>query len=297
MRVRIATRGSQLARWQAERVATLIRSADPSADVSLVVVETSGDRRTDVPIWEIGGQGVFVKEVQAAVLERRADAAVHSAKDLPSLQAPGLVIAAVPERGDPRDALVGSTLDDLPAGATVATGSVRRRAQLAWLRPDLTFTGLRGNIATRLGKVPPGGAVVVAAAALGRLGLSARAAEVLDVSVMLPQVGQGSLAVECRDGDEDLRRMLSAIEHGPSRAALECERGFLARLGGGCDLPVGAYARCDGDEVVVEGMLASADGRVMLRSSRTGRVAAPGDLGSALAGELLASGGADLLAG
>lgn len=297
MRVRIATRGSELARWQAERVASLIRSADPSADVSLVVVETSGDRRTDVPIWEIGGQGVFVKEVQAAVLDGRADAAVHSAKDLPSLQAPGLVIAAVPERGDPRDALVGSALADLRAGAVIATGSVRRRAQLAWLRPDLTFTSLRGNIATRLAKVPPGGAVVVAAAALERLGLSDRASEVLDDSVMLPQVGQGSLAVECREGDAGLRRLLSSIEHGRSRAALDCERGFLARLGGGCDLPVGAYARCDGDEVVVEGMLASADGRVMLRSSRAGAAGSAGDLGAALAGELLSSGGEDLLAG
>ena len=310
MQVRIATRGSELARWQAGEVARLIRAAAPAADVSLVVVETSGDRRLDVPIWEIGGQGVFVKEVQAAVLDGRADLAVHSAKDLPSLQAPGLVIAAVPERGDARDALVGSTLAGLGPGAAVATGSVRRRAQLAWLRPDLTFTSLRGNIATRLEKVPAGGAVVVAAAALDRLGLMARAAEVLDDSVMLPQVGQGSLAVECRDGDAAVLEVVTVIDHGPSRSALECERGFLARLGGGCDLPVGAYARCDGDMVVVEGMLASGDGRVMLRSRRGAEVV-PGWspagehdpvggaalLGAALAEDLLASGGEDLLAG
>lgn len=295
-------------------------------EVSLVVVETSGDRRLDVPISEIGGQGVFVKEVQAAVLDGRADVAVHSAKDLPSLAADGLVIGAVPLRGDPRDAMVGSVLADLPAGATVATGSVRRRAQLSWVRPDLTFTNLRGNIGTRLEKVPPGGAVVVAAAALSRLGLLDRAAEVLDEWVMLPQVGQGSLAVECREGDSEILEVLSSIEHAPTRLALECERGFLARLGGGCDLPVGAYARLDGDEVVVEGMLASADGRVMLRSGRRARMeatagrgvagrgvagrgaAGPGvsgvepaavaaALGSGLAEELLESGGADLLAG
>lgn len=266
-------------------------------EVSLVVVETSGDRRLDVPIWEIGGQGVFVKEVQAAVLDGRADVAVHSAKDLPSVTARGLVIGAVPSRGDPRDAMVGSSLADLQAGATVATGSVRRRAQLAWIRPDLTFTSLRGNIGTRLEKVPPGGAVVMAAAALARLGLLDRAAEVLDESVMLPQVGQGSLAVECRAGDSAVLKVLSGIEHGPSRVALQCERGFLARLGGGCDLPVGAYARLDGDDIVVEGMLASADGRVMLRSSRRGGVAEAPRVGAALADELLASGGKDLLAG
>ena len=285
-------------------MARLLRGADPELDVNLVVVETAGDQRLDVPIWEIGGQGVFVKEVQAAVLEGRADLAVHSAKDLPSLQTPGLVIGSVPGRGDARDALVGSRLEDLPAGALIATGSVRRRAQLAWLRPDLTFSGLRGNISTRLSKVPSGGAVVVAAAALQRLGLSDRASDLLDPSVMLPQVGQGALAVECREDDAELLHVLRGIEHRPSRLAVDCERGFLARLGGGCDLPVGAYARVDDDDVVVEGMLASADGRVMLRSTRHAALEGAGDtarqaadVGADLAGDLLSSGGAELLAG
>ncbi|MGH9056796.1 MAG: hydroxymethylbilane synthase, partial [Acidimicrobiales bacterium] len=169
--MRIATRGSALARWQAEEVARRLRRGVPGLRVELVVVDTTGDRRADVPVWDMGGQGVFVKEVQAAVLEGRADAAVHSAKDLPSSTPPGLFLAAFPVRADPRDALVGSTLDALPPGAVVATGSVRRRAQLAWVRPDLTFRSLRGNIATRLDRVPPGGAAVVAAAALDRLGL------------------------------------------------------------------------------------------------------------------------------
>lgn len=300
MRLRIATRGSALARWQAEMVAGLVRDSFPGSEVELVVVETAGDRRRDVPLSEIGGQGVFVKEVQSAVLEGRADVAVHSAKDLPSTPAEGLVIATVPVRADPRDALVGSTLSGLRAGATVATGSVRRRAQLAWIRPDLTFVDLRGNIPTRLERVPPGGAAVVASAALDRLGLADRAAELLDPAVMLPQVGQGSIAVECAEPGGDVARLLAGIDDPVAHLTLECERGFLARLGGGCDLPVGAYARADGHDVVVEGMIASPDGRVMLRSSRSGPApdhSAASALGAALAVDLLAAGGSDLIGG
>jgi hydroxymethylbilane synthase len=264
----------------------------------LVVVETAGDRRLDVPISEMGGQGVFVKEVQAAVLDGRADVAVHSAKDLPSsAPTPGLRIGAFLERADPRDALVGSTLGGLPSGATVATGSVRRRAQLAWLRPDLTFGELRGNIPTRLQRVPPAGAVVVAAAALARLSLSDRADEILGLSVMLPQVGQGAIAVECREDDLGINDVLRSLDHYPTRIAVECERGFLARLGGGCDLPVGAYARADEDTVSVEAMLATADGRVMLKSRADGPAASAVVLGGRLADEMLANGGVELLAG
>ncbi|HUE61384.1 MAG TPA: hydroxymethylbilane synthase [Acidimicrobiales bacterium] len=296
--LRIATRGSALARWQADEVARLIRTANPDVHVELVIVETVGDRRLDLPISELGGQGVFIKEVQAAVLDGRADVAVHSAKDLPSsTSTPGLHIGAFLERADPRDALVGSTLDGLPSGATVATGSVRRRAQLAWLRPDLTFADLRGNIPTRLQRVPSGGAVVVAAAALARLSLSDRADEVLDVSVMLPQVGQGAIAVECGDDDATVKELLGALDDSPTRVAVECERGFLASLGSGCDLPVGAYARAGEDEVSVEGMLATADGRVMLKARAEGPAASAAELGARLAEDLLASGGVELLAG
>jgi hydroxymethylbilane synthase len=297
--LRIATRGSVLARWQAERVARALRSADPALVVELVVIATSGDQRRDVPVWELGGQGVFVKEVQAAVLDGRADVAVHSAKDLPSSTPGGLVLAALTERADPRDALVGTRLADLQPGALVATGSVRRRAQLAWVRPDLTFTGLRGNIGTRLERVPDGGAVVVAAAALARLGLLDRAAEILPTAVMLPQVGQGAIGVECRAGDEVTRALLMSIDDAGAHVAVTAERAFLARLGGGCDLPVGALAvRQAGDDTLrIEGLMASADGRVMLRSGRTGPIDAPAPLGSALAEELLAAGGADLADG
>ena len=246
--LRLATRGSALAQWQARHVADLLRGADPGLATELVVVETTGDVRTDVPLHAIGGQGVFVKEVQQAVLDGRADLAVHSAKDLPSGPPPeGLVLAAVPPRGDARDALVGATLADLAPGARVATGAVRRRAQLAVLRPDLVFDDLRGNIDTRLTKVPDGGAIVVALAALERLGRTDRVAEVLSVEQMVPQVGQGALAVECRRDDDRARDRLAKIESSLDRGFVDLERAFLAELGGGCDLPVGAHAHLDHD--------------------------------------------------
>jgi hydroxymethylbilane synthase len=281
--LRAATRGSALARWQTDFVVGLL-----GVEVEVVVVQTEGDRRTDVPIDQIGGRGVFVKEVQAAVLDGRADFAVHSAKDLPSapeLQPDGLVIACVPERGDARDCLVGSTLDALPVGAMVATGSVRRRAQLANLRPDLTFTGLRGNIETRLTKAAEYDAVVMAAAALVRLGREAAIAEVLDPLVLLPQVAQGALAVECRADDSALLARLRSIEHVASRRAVDAERAFLAELGGACDLPVGALASVDGDSISIEGLIASFDGRVCVRHTLVGDD--PEALGRALAKELL----------
>ena len=287
-RLRAATRGSALARWQTDHVAALL-----GEDVDVVVVETTGDRRTDVAIHQMGGQGVFVKEVQAAVLDGRADIAVHSAKDLPSVTTPGLMLASVPERADPRDALVGGSLDGLPAGARVATGSVRRRAQLAWLRPDLTFVGLRGNIGTRVERAGTPGvdAVVVAYAALLRLGMEARAADVLSPLLVLPQVAQGALAVECRVDDDSALERLAAIEHVPSRWAVNAERAFLAHLGGGCDLPVGAYAT-DGR---LTGMVATLDGRIVLRHSVQGDD--PVALGAGVAEHLLErAGGARLLA-
>lgn len=295
--MRLATRGSALARWQASYVADRIRAAAPGTGVELVVVETAGDRSQDRPVWELGGQGVFVKEVQAAVLDGRADAAVHSAKDLPSTTAPGLDLAAIPVRADPRDVLVGGTLDGLGPGATVATGSVRRRAQLAWARPDLTFTSLRGNIATRLGRIPPGGAIVMAAAALERLGLEPPVWEVLPPSVMLPQVAQGAIAVECRSDDEAIRGLLESIDDHALRSCVNSERAYLARLGGGCDLPVGAHAVMDPTgELRVDALLASLDGRIMLRDSATGPCGDAAPLGTELAERILSAGGWAVLA-
>jgi hydroxymethylbilane synthase len=297
-RLRVATRGSALARWQADHVAVLAQKAEPGLEVDTVVVETSGDRRRDVPIWELGGKGVFVKEVQAAVLEGRADVAVHSAKDLPSLTPDGLVIGAVPERADVRDALVGSILADLAPGATVASGSLRRRAQLAHARPDLRFEGLRGNIATRLARVDQADvdAVVMAAAALDRLGLSERIAERLDPDAMLPQVGQGALAVECRADDTDTRCLLDRIEHTPSRRAVDAERGFLAELGGDCSVPAAAHATLAGDRLRVRALVASADGGTVLRHELAGPASSGAALGRSVARQLLDDqGGAALL--
>ncbi len=254
-------------------------------DTALSVVETEGDRRQDLSLAHLGGRGVFVKEVQAAVTRGEADAAVHSAKDLPAaadLAVPGLVLAAVPERGDPRDVLVGAVLDGLPTGATVATGSARRRVQLANRRPDLMFADLRGNLATRLARAGTDGvvAVVTARAALDRLewepppGL---AFEVLAPSTMVPQAGQGALAVECRADDARTLAALAAIDDRSARADLEAERAFLAELGGGCTLPVGAHASCEGipdpagcRPMRLTGMLASADGHVLLRHWEAG---------------------------
>ncbi|HUR18756.1 MAG TPA: hydroxymethylbilane synthase [Acidimicrobiales bacterium] len=296
--LRAATRGSALAVWQTDFVASLV-ATECGVAVERVVVETAGDLRQDAHIWEIGGRGVFVKEVQAAVLQGRADFAVHSAKDLPSSVTAGLVIAAVPVRADPRDALVGSTLEDLPTGGLVATGSVRRRAQLASLRPDLTFTGLRGNVGTRLAKASGHAAIVMAAAALDRLDHADRAAEVLDCSVMVPQVGQGALAVEAREDDLEVLELLRAVQHGPSRVAVDAERAYLAEIGGGCDLPVGAYARVGGDGGLhMDAVLGSLDGRIVLRVAGEAGAGAGEDLGRALARRLLDEcGGAWLLDG
>jgi hydroxymethylbilane synthase len=287
--VRIATRGSALARWQAEHVASLL------GDAELVIVETIGDRDKATSLSELGGTGIFVKEVQAAVLDGRADIAVHSAKDLPSnpsLATPGLVIGAVPPRADVRDALVGSALAGLPPGGVVATGSARRRALLADLRPDLTFEDLRGNIDTRLGRAVSGTAVVVAHAALVRLGLTDRAAEVLSPEVVVPQVGQGALAIECRAGEESL---VASLDDDESRRAVDAERSWLATIGGGCDLPVGAHAVVDGGEVRLTAVLASFDGRVVLRDSEAG--VDPIAVGSSLAARMLDDGGRWLIEG
>ena len=291
--LRIATRGSAQAQAQAGAVAQELAELHRGLNVELVLIETLGDKRADVPLHTMGGQGVFVKEVQRAVMTDAADIAVHSAKDLPasvvaSSFASGfasdlelsanLHLAAFCARRDPRDALVGATLADLRPGATVATGSVRRSAQLAYVRPDLHFIELRGNIHTRLGKVPPDGAVVMAVAALQILGLTDQIAEVLPVEPFVPSPGQGCVAIECRVGDEWVAELLAGLDDATTRAAVEAERAFLAELGTGCSLPVGAYLENagHGDELI--GFLARPDlARVLIR-----RVALPSASASTL---------------
>lgn len=239
--IRIATRGSRQALTQSQFVADRLEATGHRCE--LVVVDTTGDRTqsANVPLHSIGGQGVFVKEVQQAVLDGRADLAVHSAKDLPTMPTPGLVIGAFTERRSAADALVGRSLVDLPTAATVATGSVRRRAQLGRARPDLEFVELRGNIATRLDKVPDGGSIVMAVAALEVLDLTDRIADVLDPAEFVPAVGQGCVAVECRAGDGRSGDALSVVDHEITRHEVLVERAFLAELGSGCSLPIGAH--------------------------------------------------------
>lgn len=263
--LRLATRGSAQATAQSTVVAEALMTAHPGLEVRLVFVETLGDQRADVPLHQMGGQGVFVKEVQRAVLDGHADLAVHSAKDLPSVTAEGLHLAAFCERRDPRDAMVGAALHDLPEGATVATGSVRRRALLTAMRPDLQFVELRGNIHTRLSKLPDGGALVMAVAAMQILGLTDRIAQALPVDPFVPAPGQGCVAIECRMGDPATAALLSAIDHAPTRLAVSAERAFLAELGTGCSLPVAAHAV----EGTVHGFLADP------HTGRTARGSAP----------------------
>lgn len=239
--IRIATRGSAQAVTQSESVAAQLR--EHGHHVELVLVDTHGDRTqaSGVPLHSIGGQGVFTKEVQLAVLDGRADVAVHSAKDLPTTPSPGLTIGAFTKRRSATDALIGASLGELALGATIATGSVRRRAQLQRARRDLRFVELRGNIGTRLEKIPEGGAIVMAVAALEVLGLTERIAEVLDPSEFVPAVGQGCVAVEHRSDDRAVRQALASIDHEATRRAVMIERAFLAELGSGCSLPVGAH--------------------------------------------------------
>jgi hydroxymethylbilane synthase len=292
--LRLATRGSPLALRQTELVSELLRQAHRGLDVEPLVVRTQGDRDDTSPLDQIGGQGVFVTEVEAAVADGRADAAVHSAKDMPSLMPASLVLGAVPRRADPRDGLVGATLAGLPAGGLVATGSARRRAQLAALRPDLVFADLRGTRARRVAVADEGSvsAVVIAVAAMERLGWLSKVRDVLDPVDVLPQAGQGAIAVQCRADDAGTRELLAAIDHAPSHRALRSERAVLAALGGNCALPVGAFAEPDetGVGLRVSGVLASGDGHIVIRMTRLGDD--PEAVGAAVARALVEGGGA-----
>lgn len=270
MQIRIATRASDLARWQADFVAS--RLGEAGIRTEIVPVSTSGDRDKSTPLHVLGGKGVFVKEVQAAVIDGRADIAVHSAKDLPAITPSELALAAVPVRADPRDALIGLSLDSLTSASLVATGSVRRRAQLAALVPGVSFTELRGNMATRIGRADEFDAIVVAAAALDRLELDVPDLHLIDQAAMVPQVGQGALAVECRVDDASTRRLLAEIDVPAEHLRLECERGFLRELGGDCSLPAGAHATLRGEVLSIDGFLSNEALDARVRTSRTSEV-------------------------
>lgn len=261
--VRLATRGSPLALAQATLVADLLRSAHEEIDCELVVVETGGDRDQTRPLSVLGGRGIFVKEVQAAVLDGRADLAVHSAKDLPSISPDGLCLCCVPERRDPADGLVGRSLAGLGPGATVATGSPRRRALLLDLRPDLHLVELRGNMERRIAQAGADGvdAVVVAMAALERLGRSEVVVERLDPEVFTPQVAQGAIGLEARSGDAATRALLDVIDDRPARQCVEGERAFLVGIGAGCTVPAGAWCTQADGEFTLRAVMALEEGR------------------------------------
>lgn len=297
--IRIATRRSPLAKWQANHVASLLRSNEPGLDVRLHEVVTKGDKILDVPLADVGGKGLFVKEIEDAILAGEAEIAVHSMKDLPAVLAEGLVIGAVPEREDPRDALCSprwKTLERLPKGAKVGTSSLRRSAQLKALRPDLEMQMVRGNVETRLRKASEGlDAVVLAYAGLRRLGLAEHATQVLSPDEMLPAVAQGALALEARAADAATMKRLAALEHAETRVQTEAERGFLGRIEGGCQVPIAGHARVEGARVTLRALVASLDGKRIIRGERSAPLADARKMGEALAEELLSKGAAAIL--
>jgi hydroxymethylbilane synthase len=299
--LRIATRKSQLALWQAEHVAALLRAAHPGLAIELVPLLTQGDRIQDRSLAAIGGKGLFIKELEVAIEERRADIAVHSMKDVPADLPPGFSIGAVLTRADPRDALVTKNgarrLEDLPRGARVGTSSLRRQAQLCALRPDLKIDALRGNVDTRLRKLDEGGmdAIVLACAGLIRLGLESRITARLDPQFCLPAVTQGIIGIECRAGDAGTWALLQALEDPATRLVMEAERAFSRRLGGSCQSPVAAYAELHADQIELHGLVAEPDGSRLLRDTLTASHADPEALGLRLADRILAAGAGPLL--
>lgn len=298
--IRIGTRGSVLARRQAETIAGLLRVAHPDRPVELVELNTTGDRDRATSLARIGGTGVFTREIESALLEGRVDIAVHSMKDLPTAETPGLAFGAVPPREDVRDAVVsrtGGPLSALPTGARIGTGSARRAAQLRAVRPDLRVLDIRGNVDTRLRRVVEGAydAVILATAGLARLGLLDRASEVLPAETMLPAPGQGALAVQVRADDTATRALVSVIDHPPARIAVLAERTILAALGGGCLLPVAALARADETKLELWAAVVHPSGAPALRESAAG---SPGDadmLATDVARRLTAAGAQDIL--
>lgn len=301
--IRIATRGSALALWQANNVRDALRAARSDREVELVIIKTEGDRVTDRPLAAIGGKALFVKEVEAALLDGRAEIAVHSMKDVPGdvELAPGLHMAAVTERADPRDALCtanGGGLADLAQGAHVGTSSLRRACQLRARRPDLRISNLRGNVPTRLSRLDDGtfDAVVLAAAGLDRLGFSSRIGERLDPAICIPAVGQGALGIETRADDHDVTGWVyEVLNHADDADRIAAERGFLKQLQGSCRTPLAAYALLSGDEITLTGMVGKIDGTRILRGQRRGPRAEAEALGRALGDELLAQGAQALI--
>ena len=296
----IGTRGSRLALWQAEWIQARLRDVAPGLTVSLRRIKTSGDKILDVPLAAIGGKGLFVKEIEEALLGGDIDLAVHSMKDVPTMLPKGLEILCVPPREDPRDALIsraGCSLKDLPPRARIGTSSLRRQAQLLHLRPDLRIEVLRGNLDTRLRKLRQGefDAIVLAAAGLSRMGWAAEVTEYLTPDVSLPAIGQGALGLEGRGDDPFVRSLVAQFDHAPTRTAVTAERALLERLEGGCQVPIAAHASVNGGTLMLDALIASVNGSRLVRDSIQGPTADARALGVELAERLLARGGESIL--
>jgi hydroxymethylbilane synthase len=300
MILRIGTRGSQLALRQSEWVKEKMEAAHPGLRVELIRIKTTGDKILDSPLSKIGGKGLFVKEIEDALLERQVDLAVHSMKDVPAELPDRLFLAAFPEREDPADALVsadGLTLDQLPHKARVGTSSLRRGAQLLHIRPDLRLVPLRGNVDTRLRKVESGEfhAVILACAGLKRLGLARRITQVIPVDQILPAVGQGALGLEARRDDADTIRILEFLDHEPTRITVRAERAFLKELEGGCQVPIAGFACLNGTHLHLRGMVAALDGTTVIADDVTGEKGHSAAIGTHLARRLLDAGADEIL--
>jgi hydroxymethylbilane synthase len=298
--LRLGTRGSQLALWQANFIAERLRPVVEPRPVELVIIETHGDQVQDRPLSQLGGFGVFTKAIQDALLEGRIDAAVHSLKDLPTIPVAGLALTAVPPRGPSGDAFVSlkhARFVDLPQGAVVGTSSLRRRAQLLNERPDLTLIDLRGNVETRLRKLREQNldAIILAEAGLLRLGLGQHITELLDAKWMLPAVGQGAIGLECREADEQTRHLVEALTDPMTWSAVLAERAMLYALGGGCLVPIGAWTQIAGGTLTIRGTVLSADGRRRIVHTHRGPDDKPLAIGNELAAQLLESGARELL--
>ncbi len=301
MHIRIATRRSLLALWQAEHVAAELTRLVPDCRVELVPLSTRGDEVLDRSLQKIGGKGLFIKELEVAMEDGRADIAVHSMKDVPAMMPDGFCIAAILERGNPRDALLardGATLDSLPDGARIGSSSLRRQAQILAGRPDVSVQPLRGNVQTRIARLDAGefDAIVLAAAGLERLGLTGRISEEFDPARMLPAASQGVIGIECLAGRGDLRELLTVLAHPDTGSTTAAERAVARRLEASCHSPVASFATLDGSRLSLTALVASADGRQVLRASREGDGADAAAVGHALADELLAAGADRILA-
>ena len=299
--IKIGTRGSALALTQARWVQAQLTERQPHCRVELVIIKTTGDQILDVPLAQIGGKGLFIKEIEEALRAGRVDLAVHSLKDMPAVVPEGLILGAVPTREDHRDAFISSRyagLAAIPPGGRIGTGSLRRRVQLLHQRPDLEVVALRGNVDTRLKKMATQGldALILAAAGLNRLGLTHVYRGLLSETDMLPAVGQGALGLEVRAADLRLRELIAFLDHPPSRIAVSAERAFLARLEGGCVVPVAALGRVAGDTLTLEALISDLEGQRYLRESRSGHVDDAEALGTDLANRLLDRGGREILA-